>query len=191
MTEAYDWYRMPQWISICCPDCGSAAEYAFATLARIQHRAEVEFFQNSDAFEYRLFEDSCGSRWHGALFYPGLSAKPLGAMTDLPEGYRPDDWHRGHGLDIRSVVCHACGCRRKHSLKWPDEAYFQIDYKGKVLWAFDRETALVLLDYVRSESRQRDGKWKAFLLHIPSHFLRKKAREDVSKKLSKLLLSAG
>ena len=63
--------------------------------------------------------------------------------------------------------------------------------QGHVLWAFDRESALVLLDYLRSESRQRDGNWKTFLLHVPSHFLKKKAREDVSKKLGKLLLSAG
>jgi hypothetical protein len=115
----------------------------------------------------------------------------------LPGGYSPEDWdhspylYRSHGLDIGSVTCQSCGYRKKHSLNWPDEAYFQIDYKGKVLWAFDRESATVLRDYVRSETRQRDGKWKAFLLHIPSHFLKKKAREEVSKKPGKLLLSAG
>jgi hypothetical protein len=147
----------------------------------------VEFFQKSDAFEYQLFEDSCGSRWHGAVFYHGLRGSTLSAVRDLPEGYRPEDWHRSHRLDIGSVTCRSCGCRKKHSLNWPDEAYFQIDYKGKILWAFDRESATVLLDYIRSGIRHRDRKWKAFLLHVPSHFLKKKARDEVTRKLGKLL----
>ena len=193
MTEANDWNPMPHRVSIRCPDCGVPAEYEFAEVVRIRLAADVEFFQQSDAFEYQLFEDSCGGRWHGALFYHGLSGSTLSVIRDLPEGYSPEDWahsrylFRSRGLDIGSVTCHACGCRRKHYLRWPDEAYFQIDYKGKVLWAFDRESAWVLLDYVRSETRQRDSKWKAFLLHIPSHFLKKKARDEVARKLAKLL----
>ncbi|WP_193368082.1 hypothetical protein [Pelagibius marinus] len=190
MTEAYDWYRMPHRVSIRCPNCGSPAEYEFAAVARIKRKADIEYFQKSGSFEYHLFEDSSGSRWHGAVFYHGLGGITLGEVSDLPEGCRAEDWHHSHGLSAGSVTCHACGCRRMHTLKWPDEAYFQIDYKGKVLWAFDRESATVLLDYVRSETRQRDGKWKAFLLHIPSHFLKKKGREEISKKLGKLLLSA-
>ncbi|MEQ9627217.1 MAG: hypothetical protein RLO02_03405 [Roseitalea porphyridii] len=196
MTEAYDWNPMPHRVSIRCPDCGALAEYEFAEVVRIRLAADVEYFQRSDAFEYQLFEDSNGSRWHGAVFYHGLRGSVSNAIRDLPEGYSPEDWnhspylYRSHGLDIGSVTCPACGCRKRHSLSWPDEAYFQIAYKGKALWAFDRESTRVLLDYVRSDTRQRDRKWKAFLLHIPSHFLTKKARDEVSKKLGKLLLSA-
>lgn len=193
MTEAYDWNPMPHRVSIRCPDCGAPAEYEFAEIVRIKLAADVEFFQKSDAFEHQLFEDSCGGRWHGAVFYHGLRGSTLSMIRDLPEGYRPEDWEhsryllRSHGLDIGSVTCHACGCRKKHSLNWPDEAYFQIAYRGKVLWAFDRESATVLLDYIRSGIRQRDREWRAFLRHVPSHFLQKKAREEVTKKLGKLL----
>lgn len=193
MTEAYDWNPMPHRVSIRCPNCGCLAEYEFAEVVRIKLTADVEYFQRNDAFEYQQFEDSNGSRWHGAVFYHGLRGSTLSVIRDLPEGYSPEDWgHNGyllrnHGLDIGSVTCHSCGCRKKHSLNWPDEAYFQIDYKGKVLWAFDRESATVLLDHIRSGIRQRDRKWKAFLLHVPSHFLKWKARDEVSSKLVKLL----
>lgn len=89
------------------------------------------------------------------------------------------------------VACRACGCRRKHDLEWPEEAYFQIEYKGKALWAFDRERAGELLENVRSEDRNRQGfKWRSFLMHVPSHFPRKAAREAVSKKFERLLLAS-
>ena len=196
MTEACDWNPMPNRVSIRCPDCGSLAEFDFAEIVRIKLVKDVEFFQKSDVFEYRLFEDSSGGRWHGAVFYHGLKGSGIDVIRTLPEGYRTEDWaHRRyvvckHDFDIGSVICERCGCRRKHALNWPDEAYFQIAYKGQVLWAFDRESAGVLLEYVRSETRQRDDKWKAFLLHIPSHFLTKKARDEVARKFAKLLGAA-
>jgi hypothetical protein len=193
MTEAYDLNPMPHRVTIRCPDCGSAAEFEFAEVVRIQLAKDVAFFQKSDAFEYQLFEDSCGGRWHGALFFHGLRGSTFEVIRNLPEGYSPEDWahsrylRRSHGYDIGTVTCQGCGCRRKHALTWPADAFFQIDYKGKALWAFDRESTTVLLDYVRSESRKRDSRWKSFLLHIPSHFLTKKAREEVTRKLERVL----
>jgi len=198
MTGAYDWNPMPHRVSISCPNCGSLAEYEFAEVVRIKLAADVEYFQKSDVFEYQLFEDSNGSRWHGAVFYHGLRGRSSAAISDLPEGYRVEDWdhspylYRTHGIDVGAVVCGSCGYRKKHRLSWPDEAFFQVDYKGEVLWAFDRESATELLDHIRSEDRNRErAKWRAFLRHVPSHFLKKKARDDVSKKLRKLLLTAG
>jgi len=194
MTGAYDWNSMPHRVSITCPACRSLANFEFAEVVRIKLRADVPYFQESDAFEYQLFEDSCGSRWHGAIFYHGLRESPSAAIRDLPEGYSPEDWdhsrylYRSHGLDIGSVVCGSCDYRRKHALKWPDDAYFQIEYRRRVLWAFDRETAFELHTFIASDDRCRAAsKWQAFLRHVPSHFLKQQARDTVTKKLKKLL----
>jgi len=88
---------------------------------------------------------------------------------------------------------------KKHNLKWPEEAYFQINYKGQVLWAFDRKYALKLLSYIESKERKKrivgySGKpWNTiisqdwFLRHIPEHFQTAKARPEIVKKLKSIL----
>ena len=195
MTDTYSGNPMPHRVSIKCPNCGSAAEFEFAEVVSIKLKKDVEYFKNSDAFEYGFFEDSSGSRWHAATFYRGLNETSLGSIGDLPEGYAPEDWnhseylYRSCGGDCGVVVCSFCGYRTKQSLNWPSDAFFQIEHKGKVLWAFHRESAVELMEYVSSEHRDRQKfEWQSFLRHIPSHFLYKGAREDVSKKLHKLLL---
>lgn len=188
---------MPHRVDVRCPGCDARAAFEFAEVVRIRLAKDVAYFQRSEAFEYRLFQDSAGSRWHGAIFYHGLSGHTSGTIRDLPDGYRPEDWdhgeylYRSHDLDIGAVACGACGYRKRHTLRWPEEAYFQVEYRGKILWAFNGESAAELLNYVRSEHRKREGyKWEAFLRHVPSNFLRKGARETVSKKLQRLLPNA-
>jgi len=85
--------------------------------------------------------------------------------------------------------CGACYKRGEHTLNWPEDAYYSISYKGKVLWAFNYESALDLLNYIKSTDRQRTKyKWGHFLLYIPTVFKTKKARSVIVKRLSKLLL---
>lgn len=189
MTRFHEWNPMPHRLAIHCPGCGALAQFEFAEVLRIERSADVPFFQESDIFEYRLFEDSNGSRWHGAVFYPGLRT-----IGQLPEGYSAEAWDHGesffkpHILDAGTAACRACGHRNRHALDWPGDAYFQIDHKGQTLWAFDQESARELLAYIQSEDRRTDRtRWARFLRHVPSHFLKKGARENVSKRLSRLL----
>ena len=82
----------------------------------------------------------------------------------------------------------------KHKLDWPEEAYFQVSYKGKVLWAYDRKTASKLLNYIKSDDRRKRIELQpsyivqdAFLRKIPEHFQTAKARKAIAKKLEKIL----
>ena len=86
-------------------------------------------------------------------------------------------------------MCAKCGLNCKHELDWPGDAFFQIEYRNNILWAFDRDTAIVLLKYIASEDRDRHryGHRMLFLMKVPSMFLSKKARETVVKKLSAVL----
>lgn len=194
MTEAYDWTPMPHRLDIKCPACGHLARFEFAQERLIELKKDIPFFQNGDFFEYRRFQGWGGQYQHSARYYPGLHGSSALAAEALPEGYQASDWatpkylYRCTGSDMGSVRCEHCRLRRKHPLRWPDDAYFAIAYKGHVLWAFCRESAYELNQYLSSKFRDRAHyRWRAFLLHIPTVFKTTKAREAVCKQLERLL----
>lgn len=185
---------MPHLVAVACPRCGSEAMFEFAELVRIERKEDVSYFQNSDVFEYRFVESAGSGRWHAAIYYHGLKSSSTSNIRNLPEGYQPEDWRHGpnlcrsHGSDIGTLVCGACFLRRKHELDWPKEAFFQLEYKQHVLWAFNRETVVELIEFIKSQGRrEEEQKWSRFLRHVPSHFLQSGAREPVLKKLNRLL----
>lgn len=198
MTGTYEWNPMPHVLDISCPSCGGRASFEFAEVVRIKRRVDLDFFKESPFFEYRFFEEAwAGTSWHGALFFPGLESRTADAAAPLPEGYSASDWehgrylYRSHGLDLGVAACSSCGTREKHRLDWPKDAYYQVQHRGSLLWAFHRESAAELRDFVSSDERSREGyKWQSFLLHIPHEFLTRKARQHVVKCLDRLLKGA-
>jgi len=194
MTELYDWNSMPHRVEIKCPSCSDRAMFEFAEVVRIELKKDIEFFEKSSLFDYQAFMDSCGHKWHGAIYYAGLHGGSVDAIGKLPESYKKENWchskylYRSHGLDIGSVNCSHCHLRRKHQLNWPEEAYYSIEYKGNQLWAFNRESACDLRDYIESNHRKYgEYKWGGFLLHVPTVFKKQGAREHVVKQLGRLL----
>ena len=194
MTGKYDWNPMPHTVNIKCPGCEANAIFEFAEVVKIKLKGDVPFFQESPLFDYEILEDSCGHRWHAAIYYSGLHGGSVAAISNLPEGYEPCDWehseylYRGQGLDMGAVTCSKCSLMRRHILNWPQEAYYSINYKGQQLWAFNTESAQELLNYISSSNREvGDYKWRNLLLHVPTIFKKYKAREHVVKKLGALL----
>lgn len=194
MTGTYDWNPMPHKVDICCPSCQKLAHFEFCEVVKVCLKKDIGFFQNSNLFEYQLFQNSCGNRWHGAIYCMGLHGNSVAAIGNLPEGYSPEDWnhskylYRSHCQDIGTIQCAGCGLIKKHKLDWENEAYFSITYKGKHLWAFNRESAQELKQYINSKDRNLDKyNWSNFLLHIPSVFKKQSARDSIVKSLSKLL----
>ena len=194
MTAPYEWNPMPHTLDVKCSRCEQRAYFEFAEIVRIKEKKDAQFFKDSDQFEYLLCQDSCGHKWHGAMFFPGLHGRTVNTIRELPDGYVPSDWahsqylYRSSNLDVGSVDCDQCGLRQLHQLKWPQDAYYQIEYKGQILWAFHRETANELKEYILSKDRDRTKfQWHSFLLHVPMIFLKQNAREEIVKKLEKLL----
>ncbi len=186
---------MPHRLDAKCPHCGQRAEFEFAEVCRIELKKDVDFFKNHPSLEYRQFQDSCGHYWHGALYYAGLHGDPTLALSDLPPGYEPANWnhskysYRGH--DIGSIRCGHCQLRKKHVLNWPADAYYSVSWRHNVLWAFHRESACDLYDYLQSKTRDTSKyRWGLFLLHVPTVFKTAKAREAVSAQLLRLLAGA-
>ncbi len=185
---------MPHLLDVACPACRHRAEFEFAEVVRIHLKSDVEFFKKHKVFEYREFQDSCGHFWHGALYFQGLHGSPHQAIHELPDGYSARDWEHSrylcnrNGLRAGSIRCSNCQVRGMHMLNWPDDAYFSIAHRGHVLWAFHRESAVELMQYLLSDDRSISRyRWTSFLLHVPSVFKVRKARDAVVKQLCKLL----
>ncbi|MEQ8751683.1 MAG: hypothetical protein RIC52_18090 [Amphiplicatus sp.] len=194
MTLPYSVNPMPHSLAVSCPGCGTEATFEFAETAAIARTEDRAFFQRSALFDYGEGRDSSGTFRAFAVFYHGLHSMAELEREKLPEGFSADHWRRP-ATPLRppdqtagAVVCRSCGLRRKHKLNWPADAFFKIEYKGKELWAHDREAAHELKDYVAGAARDRaDSKRRAFLMKIPAHFLAKRAREEVTRQLEKAL----
>ena len=194
MTGTYDWNPMPHKVEIKCPSCNGHAEFEFAEVVIISLKKDVAFFEKSTLFEYSLFKDSCGHNWHGAIYYANLHGGSTEAIGELPEGYKREDWNhskyliRSHGSDLGAFCCNICQTRKPYILQWPSDAFFSISYKGENLWAFNRECAIDLRDYIESIERKAEKfKWSSFLLHLPTTFKRQNARENIVKQINKVL----
>lgn len=194
MTGIYEWNPMPHKLDIRCPSCMELAVFEFCEVVKICLKKDVDFFINNKLFEYDIFQDSCGHKWHGAIYYAGLHGGSVSAISNLPEGYDATDWnhsrflYRSHNQNLGSVCCTKCNLRKVHNLTWEDDAYYSITYKNQNLWAYHRESALELMRYIESKDRNlKDYRWSNFLLHIPSVFKKQSARKHVIKKLRKML----
>ncbi len=185
---------MPHKLDIKCPVCSEHSNFEFAEIVKISLKKDVPFFDESDLFEYGIFSDSCGHKWHGAIYYANMHGGSIEAICDLPDGYKPEDWNhskyltRNHGTDIGAISCNSCLARKTHILQWPKDAYFSITYKEQILWAFNRESAVDLRDYIASNDRKTDNyKWASFLLHVPTLFKKQNSREYVVKQINRVL----
>jgi len=196
---------MSAFATIKCPSCEAAAQFTFATY-KILKVKDFDYFTKSKDFEIFKGQYHHGSYYRAALYYPGLGNN-LDNITDLPDGYdaemwRHPYWHVTMPPELKnpgSISCSNCYVQKKHQLNWPEDAYFQISYNGKVLWAFDRKTALKLLSYIESTERKKrvvgysGEEWNTiisqdwFLRHIPEHFQTAKARPKIVKKLKVVL----
>lgn len=181
--------RYPKTLAIRCPNCSGHARFSFAEARTIERREDLPVFQTSSDFECIYIYDG-GTFCNAAAFYPGLTRTSLPPDETLPERYhlgRSDKWGSCFALNSRpqgTLVCLGCDLRRKHSLDWPVDAYFQIEHKGSVLWAYDRGTATELLEFINSDGREA-AKFEhgRFLRRIPTLFLQASNRSAVTKKL--------
>lgn len=86
--------------------------------------------------------------------------------------------------------CPACGYLDRHRLCWPADAYWVVSIRGRTLWAWTRAHVTALRDFVASADRSMAGLPQGiarFLRHVPTEFLLAKRRDEVVRKLDRLL----
>ncbi|TEU23082.1 hypothetical protein [Alkanindiges illinoisensis] len=194
MTGKYVWNPMPHKVDINCPLCGGHAVFEFAEVVKIELKKDIPYFKASNCFEYKTHEDYCGHKWHGATYYASLNGGSTATITNLPDGYKPEDWDhskyliRSHNTDNGAFTCGICQTRKVYVLNWPSDAFYSLSYKGKSLWAFNRESLIDLRDFIESNDRNTERyKWASFLLHVPTIFKKKSARADILKQINRML----
>lgn len=185
---------MPHIVDIKCPQCGGHANFEFSEIVKINLKRDIPFFQESTLFENCQFIDSCGHKWHAAIFYPILQGCSTEAIGDLPEGCKPEDWEHSKYFSgdrrciyIGAFRCHSCHLCESNVLNWPNDALHQIEKKGSTLWAFNRKSLVDLRDFILSKEREVGShKWSFYLRHVPSVFKSKNNLGKVVKKLNKI-----
>lgn len=191
MSLPYNYKIITHWVAVTCTDCDKEARFEFAERMKIEKKVDIPYFEKSKYFEYQSSNNSNGQGFHLAYYFQALQLQHgLPAIDDLPDGYDIHDWTHSEHLyrpfdhNHGTLICINCGLRRKHNLDWPNEAYFQITYRGQTLWAYDRRCASEIMYFIQSKDRKRNHyKFKSFLLKLPTHFLTQKARNDVVKRL--------
>ena len=159
-------------------------------------------FEKSKDFEViRVFDNGYKSV---VVFFRGLG-NSLDTTKNLPEDwskerfvsqhadlYRADEHQRNETKGLGTLVCQACGYRRKHNLKWPEDAWYIVEYRGRSLWASNLREAHKLLDFIKSKDRLKrveiDSNFQdRYLRKIPTHFLTAKARGTIVRKLEAMV----
>ena len=185
-------------LDIKCPDCDNFAKFSFAPYVRVKTNRDRDYFEKSSDFKVIEWRGR-GARFHRyALYYPRVS-NALENTSDLPDGYTSESWkpvaYRYVGtkkavfasIDDEGVLtCKSCPTMRRYKLNWPEDAHFQISYKGQRLWAYNREFAVSLLDYLESGIRASTNA-RPFLNSVPAVFQSSKARPWVVRDLKKKL----
>ena len=195
--KAYMWLPMPNIVSVKCPHCSCHSEFSFSK-SIIPKKIDRAYFEKSRSFKTEKVLSDTG--WKYLAWYdPGLGKRNIDVIHDLPVGvkaedFKPNNFYVRHNLSRGVVVCHSCSLRKLHTLTWPDDAFFEVDYKGETLWAFNREMALTILNYLQSSDRKKrivsttgHVSQHSWLRKIPTVFQTKKARREVVTKLRKVL----
>lgn len=98
----------------------------------------------------------------------------------------PDAGRGGYPvLELGLVRCDRCHAQYRHRLSWPEDAFWHWQIRGQSLWAWDRDHALAILDYVRQTHRavRRSPRMR----YIPSFFFGASVRHEVVRALEKRL----
>ena len=124
----------------------------------------------------------CGKR---ASFRPTPDARPRQA----PPRYGDGDWHSA-GPEWGVCQCDHCVSRGEHALQWPKDAYWRTSVRGYDVWAHSRAEVSALIQFVSSADRDvsRHPEHANFLRRFPRPLLSAKARDEVVKRLTKLLV---
>lgn len=159
-----------------CPDCGGCA-------------------QLEDAFEFATGgpgEQRAGwHSWGGWIVrekFPSLVRwkPPRGSDQVLVRanrsGGRAD---KGYRLMSKGVRRCACGGIGVHELSWPSDAFWRWSIRGQTLWAYNRDHAEALLNYIGGDGPGRP--MAPGTARVPTHFLRAKVRKEVVTQITRTL----
>ena len=184
VTSAYEVDVTPDEIEIRCPRCDGPAVFRFAVAAYVDSKVERAEVADHSAYDLETTVQWANNRRSVAVYYPDLDL----SKTLSFEGAGLARYYFREFADRGMCLCRSCGHRDRHRLRWPEEAVYSCQVRGKTLWAWTREHTVVLRDYIASTVRDRPKfRHRFFLMRVPSHFLSAKHRDEATRKLDRLL----
>lgn len=84
------------------------------------------------------------------------------------------------------VSCRSCPYRKKHLMKWPADAFYQVEVCNDVLWGWSREHFVSIREFIASKERKQNPREHR---KIPAHFLNVKRRSTIVKAIDRFLKS--
>jgi hypothetical protein len=84
------------------------------------------------------------------------------------------------------VSCPECISSYSHTLDWPSDAFYRVEHRRKVLWAWNREYLVMVREYIASSSRKTEGSYY-LRRKLPKFFLLAKHRQHVVDKIDAVL----
>ena len=163
-------------IDIACPSCGKLAKF----------EEPFEFVMQGEERSIDLDSTHQWGEMHVIERFPNQI--PWEAPKNKSAFLRgsKDNGEDGYPLLTNGLVrCSHCHINTKHRLNWPQDAYWQWNIRGELLWAWDKNNAFEILAFIKAT--QRPTRKYTSLRYIPSHFLSAKVRELVVNKMQKSL----
>ena len=145
-----------------------------------------------DPFEFTtvLPTDQPARRWGGWYVverYPQLLPWQAPAGSSSQHLLHGSSHGQGYVPLTRGVVeCQTCQAPFVHLLNWPQDAWWQWSVRGRLLWAWDRDHARRIVEYVRATDRPRRGVY-GDIANLPAYFLAAKQRDTVIKLIERTL----
>lgn len=165
-------------IDIICPTCKSLAKFE-----------EPFKFKSARELKGGIGDDLPSHSWGGWIVVERFPSQikwkaPTSSQQYLRCG--GGDGSEGYPLLTNGIIqCSACHTNLKHKLNWPLDAYWQWEIRGQTLWAWDKNQALEILTYIKSELRPSRHSYS--LRYIPEHFLSAKVRALIVQRLEQSL----
>jgi hypothetical protein len=172
VTDPNKYNPPPASFTIACPTCAGPAEFRFPfELVTAKRPSQLEPWPSA--------EDASWGGWRVIQHDPSLYRwkQPPQGYTQTNDGIRR---------------CPRCVGRFKHVLDWPADAYYRFDLREALLWAWTRQQAVALADFIESKERRPEATGSyLFLHHVPKAFLAHGARERIVRKIRSRLAELG
>ena len=169
IIDGFWWSELPNTVTVRCRECGGPATFESA----------VEMVRGEAARALRDDPAAVGVEHAGGFLrnrFPYVYPRRTGPLRMF-----------GHYEGAEGVVtCPRCVARRPHRLAWPADAYYRLEYRGAMLWAWNREFLVLIRNFIASERRDTAGQYY-FRRKLPKKLLLAKRREELTAKLDRLL----
>ena len=178
-------FLAPSGGAITCPNCRGEARFAPAVVQRPLRSAIEQGFK--PAKNERIFcfhpRDSRGFDRHRQHTY-----QYRGFGTRNEDGLYAITGNGVSGeVNLGTAMCDQCHVPTKVTLRWPEDAYYQISYMGRRLWFDDRNQAVGFLELLTNPQASVPKYRYWYDRVVPTTFKTVRARKRLAPRIRKML----